>query len=71
MGVVHRRVEALGVALGNVSLIHVRGLDIRLHGVVVAPDAEENMAGHVHEVPGTGHEIGEPVRRRFRLRRIA
>ena len=71
MGVVHGRVKALGVALGNVRLIHVRRLDIRLHGIVVAPDAEEDMAGHVHQVSGAGDEIGEPIRRRFRLRRIA
>ena len=77
MAVVAGRVVALRPTRGDVVLIHLGGVFVDAGGVGVAADAIVDVAGHVHDVPGLGHQLHQNIgcvlgtfRRRGGLNRV-
>ena len=48
--IVERRIKALRIALGDIVLVHFRGLHIGFGGIIIAPDTPEDVGRHVHEM---------------------
>jgi hypothetical protein len=68
--VVAHRVQALGLALGDVVLVGLGRQVVALDGVREAADALVDVRGHVDHVARTGHQRHQEVGRLLRLLRV-
>ena len=56
-------IHALRLALSDVGSVRLTRLDVGERCIVIAADADIDVRGHVHQVPGTRGQRAEPVGR--------